>query len=56
MIFVIIMMLENVLLLLVKVVGGVKFYKDVIEMIYLGVKWIGILFVKVIVNGENILN
>lgn len=52
----IIMMLENASPLPVKAAGGVKSYKDAIEMIHLGVKRIGTSSAKAIANGENTPN
>lgn len=52
----IIMMLENASPLSVKASGGVKSYKDAIEMIHLGVKRIGTSSAKAIANGENTTN
>ncbi|GGE97862.1 deoxyribose-phosphate aldolase [Flavobacterium limi] len=53
---VIIMMLENASPLPVKAAGGVKSYKQAIEMIHLGVKRIGTSSAKAIANGENTTN
>ena len=52
----IIMMLENASPLPVKAAGGVRSYKDAIEMIRLGVKRIGTSAAKEIANGENAPN
>ncbi|WP_417942555.1 deoxyribose-phosphate aldolase [Flavobacterium sp. RS13.1] len=52
----IIMMLENASPLPVKASGGVKTYKEAMEMIELGVKRIGTSSAKAIVNGENTPN
>ena len=52
----IIMMLENASPLPVKAAGGVRSYKDAIEMISLGVKRIGTSAAKEIANGENAPN
>jgi len=52
----IIMMLENASPLPIKAAGGVKSYKDAIEMIGLGVKRIGTSAAKEIANGENTPN
>jgi len=52
----IIMMLENASPLPVKAAGGIKSYKEAIEMIRLGVKRIGTSAAKKIANGENTTN
>ena len=52
----IIMMLENASPLPIKAAGGVRSYKDAIEMIRLGVKRIGTSAAKEIANGENAPN
>jgi deoxyribose-phosphate aldolase len=52
----IIMMLENASPLPVKAAGGIKSYKEAIEMIHLGVKRIGTSSAKAIANGENTPN
>ena len=52
----IIMMLENASPLPVKAAGGVRSYKDAVEMIRLGVKRIGTSAAKEIANGENAPN
>lgn len=52
----IIMILENASPLPVKAAGGVRSYKDAIEMIRLGVKRIGTSAAKAIANEENTTN
>jgi deoxyribose-phosphate aldolase len=52
----IITMLENASPLSVKAAGGVRSYKEAIEMIRLGVKRIGTSAAKAIANGENTQN
>ena len=52
----IIMMLENASPLPIKAAGGVRSYKDAVEMIRLGVKRIGTSAAKEIANGENAPN
>lgn len=52
----VIMMLENASPLPIKAAGGVRSYKDAIEMIRLGVKRIGTSAAKEIANGENAPN
>lgn len=52
----IIMMLENASPLSVKAAGGVRSYKDAVEMINLGVKRIGTSSAREIANGENATN
>jgi len=52
----IIMMLENASPLPVKAAGGVRSYKDAVQMINLGVKRIGTSSAREIANGENATN
>jgi len=52
----IIMMLENASPLSIKASGGVKTYREAMEMIELGVKRIGTSSAKAIANGENTPN
>jgi deoxyribose-phosphate aldolase len=52
----VIMMLENASPLPIKAAGGVKSYKDAIEMIRLGVKRIGTSAAKEIANGQDATN
>lgn len=52
----IVMMLENASPLPVKAAGGIKSYKDAIDMINLGVRRIGTSSAKNIINGEETTN